>query len=105
MIALPIIIPLLAAALLAVFGMKVPRLVGHAVALGASVANAILSIWLLLASRASPLVYWFGGWKPRSGAAIGVSFVVDPYGAGLAATSSILVAVAFFFALRYFDTV
>ena len=105
MIALPIAIPLLAAALLAVFGSKVPRPLAHAVALAAGAANAVLSILLLLASRNSPLVYWFGGWKPRGGAAIGVSFVVDPYGAGLAATASILVMVAFFFALRYFDTV
>ena len=31
-----------------------------------------------------PIVYWFGGWAPRDGVALGICFVIDPFGAGLA---------------------
>lgn len=44
----------------------------------------ILSFCLALLLRAleAPFVYWFGGWQPRDGIALGISFSIDPVGPG-----------------------
>ena len=104
--ALPIAIPLLAAALLAAIGSHVPRRVSDAIALLAAAASAVLSSVLLAKSRHGPLTYWLGGWQPRPGGiAIGIGLTVDPIGAGFAALSGVLVVAALCFALRLFDDV
>src|SRR5205085_10166280 len=48
---------------------------------------------------------WFGGWKPRDGVSVGISFTVDPFGAALAALIATLVTAALVFSWRYFDEV
>ena len=52
------------------------------------------------------LVYWFGNWHPRPGGiAIGIAFVADPLGAGLAAFVGLLGTAALVFSWRYFESV
>jgi multicomponent Na+:H+ antiporter subunit D len=51
------------------------------------------------------LVYWFGGWGPRQGIALGISFAIDPIGAGLAALAGLLVLAGLLFSSKYFDTI
>src|SRR4051794_4554280 len=103
--ALPVAIPLLTAALLAAAGKHLPRWLNDAAALAASAACAVLCAVLFVRSRHEPIVYWMAGWQPRGGIALGISFVVDPLGAGLATLSALLAVAALVFALRYFDAV
>jgi multicomponent Na+:H+ antiporter subunit D len=40
------------------------------------------------------IVYWFGGWTPRSGVALGVAFSVDQLGAGAALLAALVIGAA-----------
>ncbi|PTL79790.1 NADH-quinone oxidoreductase subunit D [Vitiosangium sp. GDMCC 1.1324] len=92
------------AAFLAAAGKHLPRWLADALALLTSGAAALLCGVLLFASRENPLVYWFGGWFPRGNLAIGISFVIDPIGAGLGAMTGVLSVAGLVFSARYFDT-
>src|SRR5438309_1879416 len=81
---LPVIVPLFTAALLTALTKAIPRPLANLLAIASVVTNAVLSGILLRDSLAQPIVYWFGNWFPRHGLALGISFVVDPLGAGLA---------------------
>src|SRR2546421_6576766 len=85
---LTILVPALAACLLAGAAPFVPRREGL-VAVPAAVATLVLSV-LLLARGGHPLVLWFGGWQPRQGVAVGVGLAVDGIGAGLAVLVAVL---------------
>ena len=37
-------------------------------------ATAVISTILLVRSQHSDLVHWFGGWHPRNGLALGLTF-------------------------------
>ena len=52
-----------------------------------------------------PQVYWFAGFRPRHGIAIGIDFAVDPLSAGLASLAALLVTAAMIFSWRYFERV
>lgn len=105
LVPLPVAIPLGVAAVLAAFNGHLPRRVADAAAILATLAVAIITFDLMLLSRHAPIVYWFGGWTVRSGMALGISFVIDPIGAGLATFVSVLVLAAFVFSLHYFDAI
>ncbi|HJU18976.1 MAG TPA: proton-conducting transporter membrane subunit [Stellaceae bacterium] len=101
LVPLPVALPLLVAALLLVFERP---LEGQAVD---AIAAATTAVCVLLAVRAAPqpLVYWFGGWQPHHGVAIGIAFTVDLAGASVAALSALLFTASFVFAWKYFDEV
>ena len=44
-------------------------------------ATLVMAILLLIHVGRGYSVYWFGGWQPRAGVAIGVAFQVGPIGA------------------------
>lgn len=102
---LPVIIPLLVAAGLAGIGARFPRRLLDFI--GGATAASVAASCAALASRSasSPIVYWFGGWTPHDQVAVGISFVVDPIGAGLAAFVALLVFIAFVFSWGYFKNV
>jgi multicomponent Na+:H+ antiporter subunit D len=106
LVPVPVVLPLVVAALLSGLSDWLPR---RAIDLLASAtAAAVVAVCVILARSSfhtGPLVYWFGGWTPVKGFALGISFAVDPIGAGLAAFVSFLTLGAFVFALRYFDAV
>ncbi|MGE5294410.1 MAG: complex I subunit 5 family protein [Solirubrobacterales bacterium] len=105
---LPLIvaIPLLtAAALLAVAAFTSNRLLADLLALLAAAATTILCFILVLAVRHETLVYWFGGWQPRQGLALGICFAVDPAGAMMATLAGVLVTASLVFSWHYFETV
>ena len=105
LIPLAVVVPFIGAALLAATGKLIHRRVADVVAIAASSFVAILG-WLLLdEAQQGRLVYWFGGWVPRNGVAIGISFVVDETGAGLVLLIGLLTTAAFVFALRYFNSI
>jgi multicomponent Na+:H+ antiporter subunit D len=103
---LTLAIPLLTAALLAATQSLPQRPLGEAVALGAAIATTVVcALELAVAVRQGEAVYWFGGWQPRHGVALGISFTIDPFGAGLACFSGLLTMAALVFAWRHFDVV
>ena len=45
--------------------------------------------------------YWFAGFRPSRGIAIGIDFAVGPLSAGLACLAAVLVTAAMVFSWRY----
>jgi len=88
---LPVAVPLIAAALLVATGGLLPRRVLKAIAIGAAATATAFALVILAASERHDLLHWFGGWHPHHGIALGISFTVDPLGAGMVALSSGLV--------------
>jgi multicomponent Na+:H+ antiporter subunit D len=105
LVAMPVAIPLGMAALLAAGNRHIPRRCADVASLLTALASGVIALRLMVLARHEPLVYWFGGWTPRSGMALGISFVVDPIGAGLAAFTCLLMLAALVFSLEYFDSV
>lgn len=102
---LPVAIPLLTAALLTGAGTLLRRRVVDLLSLVAAVAVTVICVVLLVESVDGTILHWFGGWTPRRGVALGISFVVDPVGAAIAAFSALLVVAGLLFSWRYFVVV
>lgn len=102
---IPVALPLLVAALLAALNRLLPRWLASTLAILTSAAVGCVAVSMLVYSRLDPIVYWFGGWVPRRGAALGIGFVIDGPGAMLVLLASILVTASLVFSTRYFDTV
>jgi multicomponent Na+:H+ antiporter subunit D len=109
MMLMPLIVavPLLIAAVLAGVSKIIPRLLADLIGIVTASMLTILAVILAWqATSGGTLVYWFGGWHPRPGGiAVGIAFVADPLGAGLAAFVGLLGTAAFVFSWRYFETV
>ena len=105
LVPLPVVIPLITAAALTAFGHFLGKRVDDVVGIAASSATLLVSLLLVFHSANHRLSYWFGGWKPRHGLALGISFSVDPVGAGFAALAATLMTAALVFSWRYFDEV
>jgi multicomponent Na+:H+ antiporter subunit D len=105
LVPLPVLIPLAAAIFLAAGNKIFPRWVSDSTSIAATIAGGTVCGVLLQQSAASPLVYWFGAWTPRSGTALGVNFVVDAFSAGLAVFVNLLALAAFVFSVHYFKSV
>lgn len=102
---LAVVVSLLVAAGLAVASPLLGRRGSDAVATMAALAVVGLCVALLIRSISHPIVYAFGGWQPRGRVVLGILFVIDPVGAGMATLAATLVAAAFVYSWRYFDTV
>src|SRR5579885_1964394 len=102
---LAVAVPLICAAALTPLSRHLPRAAADAIATAAAVAVTAMCAVLTLASTHAPIVYWMGGWVPRHGLAVGIGFVVDPIGGGLATLAALLVTSALVFSWRYFDSV
>jgi multicomponent Na+:H+ antiporter subunit D len=70
-------------------------------------AAACVAVMLgVLAFRTSAgSVYWFAGFRPAGGVAVGIDFEADPLNAGLACLGAVLMTAAMIFAWRYFPQV
>jgi multicomponent Na+:H+ antiporter subunit D len=101
---LTVAVPLLAAGALIVVGTRLTRAHAEIIALIAAIVVAVLGAILLAHSGSGLDVYWFGGWEPRQGIVIGVSFAVDAVGAGLATLVAGLTVMALVVTWRYRDT-
>lgn len=102
---IPVVLPLFAAAMLAATTRIISQRLSKGIAASVTLCTLANLLYLLRASASQPIVYWFGGWRPRGGSAIGISFVIDPFGAGLAAFAALLTLAALTFSSKYFDTV
>jgi multicomponent Na+:H+ antiporter subunit D len=104
---LMVAVPLLtAAALLALRPLLAElRWVMDLVAVAAAAAVAVMLAFLLRQTAAGEAVYWFAGFRPAHGVAIGVDFVAGPISVGLALIGAILMTAAMVFSWRYFTRV
>jgi multicomponent Na+:H+ antiporter subunit D len=101
--ALPVVIPLLVAAGIAACSRLLSRRAADALAFAAAVATTVLAGVLLARASDHRIVYWFAGWRPHHGIAIGIDFSIDAMSAGAAILASVLVTTALAFSWRYFD--
>jgi multicomponent Na+:H+ antiporter subunit D len=102
---LAVAVPMVLAALLVGAAAVVPRRVLDVGCLLAAAAVAVMCALVLSDSADGQVVYWFGGWTPRHGAALGISFAIDGVGAALALFAALLFVCAFVFSWRYFVVV
>ncbi|MDX6409029.1 MAG: multicomponent Na+:H+ antiporter subunit [Gaiellaceae bacterium] len=103
LVPLVVVVPLLAAAALAALGHFAPPRVDNLVAIAVSAAVTAMCIVLVFRSADHTITYWFGGWQPRHGIAIGISFSVEPLGAGIAALAGALATAALIVSWDYFS--
>src|SRR5437867_2713120 len=100
---LAVAIPLAAAATMAALSFLVRRRLVDVAGLLTAAAVTALCALLLFQVRSGRAVYWFSGWHPKKGVALGVSFTVDAVGAGMAAFVAVLMVAALMFSWRYFE--
>jgi multicomponent Na+:H+ antiporter subunit D len=101
--ALPVAVPLGAAATLLMLGSILSARLVRALTIAATLTETVLAGVLLHDARSGVIVYWFGGWSARHGVAVGVSFAVDRLGAGVAVFSGAIVTAAVLVARRTFE--
>ena len=105
LIPLTILVPLLAAGLLAAARPISKRAFADAVALLASITVLVLCAILTHRAAHHDLVYWFGGWRPHHGVALGISFAFGALGAGFATFCAALMVAALVFSWRFMEVV
>lgn len=102
--ALLVAVPLIAAALLGGLRRLLPRLLTDVLAILTALFNLVLaSAWTLHALHRTQ-VYWFGDWFPRGHMVLGIGFVMDGAGCGLATLIAFLATLALLFSCRYTDS-
>jgi multicomponent Na+:H+ antiporter subunit D len=107
LLALVVVIPLLTAAgvsaLTPVFRSR--RRALDSVAIAAAGCVTVLLVIIMTRAARGEQVYWFAGFRPSHGIAIGIDFAVDPLSAGLASLAALLVTASMIFSWRYFERV
>jgi multicomponent Na+:H+ antiporter subunit D len=101
----PVVLPLLIGTTLVAFSPISERRITDALSVATALAVMVVCGWLTHLSAGNTIVYWFGDWLPRHRVAMGISFVIDPMGAGLAAFCAFLMTVAFIYTIHYFEEV
>ncbi|EYD77717.1 hypothetical protein Rumeso_00675 [Rubellimicrobium mesophilum DSM 19309] len=102
LIPVAVIVPLLAAALLLALEKVLPKRLADGFALLVAIFVAGLCLVISLETLDQPEAYWFGGWRIQNGVVLGIAFVADPVGAGVAAFAAILFSGTFLFAWGFF---
>jgi multicomponent Na+:H+ antiporter subunit D len=98
---LPVAIPLLAGAVIVCGDHVTPRRIQDAIALCAAAASTLSAVWIMVRAEHGTELHWFGGWHPRGGVALGIGFVADPLGAGLAALACGLTTITLVYSWTY----
>jgi len=99
---LTVALPFTGAALGVALDHWLPEWVKQFPALVFSVATTVCAVLALAHSGSAP-VHWFGGWQPKHGIAIGIAFVGEPLGAGMAALAGVLATAALLFSWHYME--
>jgi multicomponent Na+:H+ antiporter subunit D len=97
---LSVALPLAAAAALVLLRAVLPRRVIEVASVAVAATVAVLAVAVLERAGGETLVYWFGGWEPRDGVAVGIAFVADPLGAAMACFAALLAVAALVIATR-----
>jgi multicomponent Na+:H+ antiporter subunit D len=98
---LPVALPLVGAAAIAVLDHFIPRRVENTIAITCAGAATTFSALALVHAQHGDVVHWFGGWHPVGGLALGIGFVADPLGAGMATLACALVLLALLYSWTY----
>ena len=104
LIPLPIAIPVIVAAFIALTG----RWLGRRFSDALSIATAGATLWatavILHGVWRQPFTYWFGNWWPRShDVALGICFSIDAIGAAIAMLVALLTTAGLIFSWRIFE--
>ncbi len=75
------------------------------VAVLTSACVAVMLLFLLSRTKGGDSAYWFAGFRPVHGVAIGVDFEAGPLSAGLASLGAVLMTASLVFSWRYFTGV
>ena len=107
LLALVVAVPLLTAAAIFAAGPLLGdrRRVLDAVAIGAAASVAVMLVVIMVRTAGGDQVYWFGGFRPARGIAIGIDFEAGSLSAGLASLAAVLVTASMTFSWRYFRRV
>jgi multicomponent Na+:H+ antiporter subunit D len=105
LVPLTVAVPLLVAAALAATNGLLPRLLADGASLATALAAAVMCGLLAAHVGGGLSVYWFSGFHPHRGIAVGISFSVDRMGAGMATLVAVMVSAALLYSARYFDEV
>jgi multicomponent Na+:H+ antiporter subunit D len=101
--ALPVVLPLLGAGLLAAARKWLSRAGADSLSIAFAAGAFLSSLLLLNRAMGHTQVYWFGNWYPRGSVVLGITFVVDPVAAGLSSLAGLLVLLALIFSWRFVD--
>jgi multicomponent Na+:H+ antiporter subunit D len=104
---LAVVVPLLVAAAISALTplLRRQRRVLDSVAIVTSAVVAGMLAVIMVRVAHSDQAYWFAGFRPQHGIAIGVDFEVGPLSAGLACLAAVLVTAGMIFSWRYFERV
>ena len=104
---LAVVLPLLVAAALGALNplLRRQRRVLDSVAIATSAVVTGLLVVIMIRVAGHDETYWFGGFRPQHGIAIGIDFEVGPLGAGLACLTALLVTAGMIFSWQYFERV
>ena len=100
---LPVLVPLLGAATVAALRRWLSREAADCLGLAVAAATLVVSLLLLRIAMTGDFVYWFGNWHPRGSMVVGIAFIVEPIGAGLASLAGCLTLLALLFSWRFVD--
>lgn len=104
LIPLPIAIPLISAAFLALAGQRIGRRYSDLIAILTAAGSLGITIAILRGTWLQPLVYWLGNWWPRAGnVVLGICLSVDAIGASLAVMTTLLTTAALIFSWKIFE--
>ena len=81
------------------------RRILDAAAILVAAAVAIMLMIIMFRTVGGDQLYWFAGFRPAHGIAIGIDFEAGPLSAGLASLAAVLVTAAMTFSWRYFRRV
>lgn len=98
---LPVAIPLLAAATISASDHVSPRRLQDSIGIAAALSATVCSLLVLVRAQHHDVVHWFGGWHPDGGVALGIGFVADPFGAGMATLACTLTTLALVYSWTY----
>jgi multicomponent Na+:H+ antiporter subunit D len=105
--ALAVVVPLLMAAAISALNplLRRRRRVLDGAAIVTSAAVAVMLAVIMVKAAHGEVIYWFAGFRPVHGAAIGIDFAAGPLSAGLACLAAVLVTASMTFSWRYFERV
>jgi multicomponent Na+:H+ antiporter subunit D len=105
--ALATVVPLLAAAAISALNplLRARRRLLDGTAILTAAAVTVILIVLLVQTAHGDVVYWFGGFRPSHGVAIGIDYAAGPLSTGLACLAALLVTAAMIFSWRYFERI
>ena len=101
---LPVALPLVGAAVLGSARSWLTRFAADCIGIAAAALSLLVDVQLLNRALDGGFVYWFGNWYPRGSMVLGIGFVVEPVGAGLAVLVALLTLLALVFSWEHVDS-